>query len=80
MLTVVNYLCCLNLQLLSVPVSTIDYDNLFWNSCIWIEFVLGTAFERIYSDEILKKCPEHFYEKYVGKKVQPQLKTYTFRW
>ena len=29
MLTVINYLCCLNLQYLSVPVSTIDYNNLF---------------------------------------------------
>ena len=34
MLIVINYLCCFNPQFLSVPVSVIDCDNLFWNSCI----------------------------------------------
>ena len=29
MLTVISYLCSLNPQFLSVPVSTIDYDSLF---------------------------------------------------
>ena len=28
MLTVINYLCYLNPQFLSVPVSTIDYENI----------------------------------------------------
>ena len=35
MLTVMRYSCCLNpTQFLSVPVSTIDHGNLFWNSCL----------------------------------------------
>ena len=33
---------CLNPAGLSVPVSTIDYDNLFWNSCIRTVYILNS--------------------------------------